>query len=101
MGQVFVKKGVPLYHPQSNPSGFKIFVGDLPSTTNEGQCWERIRSSCDQVSAMLAYEKIVQVKVTHGRAHSGSSYVVITVTDYCATEVTQFKEKCDSQLEWD
>ena len=86
-------KGVPQYHWQANPSGYKIFVGDLPSTTNDAQCWERIRSSCDIVGAMLAYQKIVQVKVTHGRAHSGSSYVVITVTDYCATEVTQFKEK--------
>ena len=94
-------KGVPQFHWQANPSGYKIFVGDLPSTTNDVQCWDRIRSSCDIVGAMLAYQKIVQVKVTHGRAHSGSSYVVITVTDYCATEVTQFKEKCDSQLEWD
>ena len=75
-------KGIPLYHAESNPPGYKIFVGDPPATTNEGECWVRILGSCNSVRAMLAYEKIRQVKVTHGRAHSGSSYVVITVAEY-------------------
>ena len=86
-------KGKPKYHADSYPPGYKIFVGDLPAKATDYECWVRIQCSCNSVGAILAYDKIRQVKVTSGRAHSGSSYVVITVSDYTATEVTQFKEK--------
>ena len=42
---------------------------------------------------MVAFEKILTVKVTHGRSESGSAYVVITVSDYSASEVTQLQEQ--------
>ena len=86
-------KGVPQFHWQANPSGYKIFVGDLPEAISDNECWLRIFASCDQAQASIAFEKILTVKVTTGRADSGSAYVVITVSDYSASEVTQLQEQ--------
>ena len=86
-------KGQPIYWPDARPAGYKIFVGDLAGSTTDSECWIRIMASCDQAHAMVAFEKILTVKVTHGRSESGSAYVVITVSDYSASEVTQLQEQ--------
>ena len=89
--QAPANKGTPTYFADSNPPGYKIWVGDLEPTATNDMLRERIQATLHRAGLQDTLRHVVAVQVTGEAAESRASYVVITVADYSACVVTQLK----------
>ena len=74
-------QGHPIYHFDSRPPGYKIWVGDLPQDTSGPAIWNRIWDTLERAGQKEVWWNITQLVVKPATAASGSSYAVITVSD--------------------
>lgn len=72
-------KDKPYYHSDSNPPGYKIWVGDLAQDTSHRSISKRIWDTLLKENRADLWDKIHSVVLKKGRADSGACYVVITV----------------------
>ena len=70
-----------MYHFDSSPPGYKIWVGDLPQDTSGPAIWNRIWDTLERAGQKEVWWNITQLVVKPAQAQSGSSYAVITVSD--------------------
>ena len=68
-------QGIPLYHWDSSPPGYKIWVGDLPSDSNQKAIWNRIWDTLEEVGKEARWYHITTLNVKTAPA------AVLTVSD--------------------
>ena len=75
--------------PDSNPAGYKIWVGDLPYDVTEEAIRRRLWDTLFHDAEIALWEDARAIAVKQRRADSRASYVVVTVAELDSAMVTQ------------
>ena len=80
---------IPGHFPDSNPPGFKFWVGDLPGTADRDSMWERLAATLYEANLESHLPYIGAVVVKNQAARSGCSYMVVTGEPIATMMVSQ------------